>query len=127
MWKTAARDKGWNDLNVDDVIKAITGALECTRACKSSLVHISIPMAEDILRLLKQNRRIKDLMKNDEELLDILRGISDENDEEDSPVKAIWDEDEYFCRWLCGNCGAEIMFHNQKECRHCGRKILRER
>ena len=53
--------------------------------------------------------------------------ISDENGEEDSPARAIWVEDKYFCRWLCGNCGAEIIFDNQKECRHCGRKILRER
>ena len=53
--------------------------------------------------------------------------ISDKNGEEDSPVQAIWEEDKYFCHWLCGNCGAEIIFDNQKECRHCGRKILRER
>lgn len=93
-----------------------------------ALEALAEAMERNVVKLLKEQKlRIMDLLKNDEELLDILRDISDENDEEDSPAKAIWDEDEYFCRWLCGNCGAEIMFDNQKECLHCGRKILWER
>lgn len=41
-------------MNRDDIIKALTGALDCTRSLKSPIVHISIPTAEAILELLKE-------------------------------------------------------------------------
>jgi len=41
-------------MNRNDVITALTGCLDCTRSLKSPIVHISFPMAAEILELLKE-------------------------------------------------------------------------
>ena len=41
-------------VNRNDVVTALTGCLDCTRSMKSQIVHISIPTAETILELLKE-------------------------------------------------------------------------
>jgi len=48
----------------------------------NALKDLEIVMENNVVRPLKeQKQRIMDLLKNDEESLDILRGISDENGE----------------------------------------------
>lgn len=44
-------------MNRDDVITALTGCLDCTRSLKSPIVNISIPTAETILELLKEQEK----------------------------------------------------------------------
>ena len=44
-------------MEAEDVIKTVSGALYCTKVCNSALVCISIPTAEDILRILNEHER----------------------------------------------------------------------
>ena len=46
-------------VNRNDVVTALTGCLDCTRSMKSQIVHISIPTAETILELLKEQEPVK--------------------------------------------------------------------
>lgn len=80
-------------MNRNDVITALTGSLDCTRSLKSPIVHISIPMAETILELLKEQEPVKP-----------------------NPVHNS-------ARWFaCGKCDCSITMED-KFCPRCGREV----
>jgi len=81
-------------MNRNDVITALTGCLDCTRSLKSPIVHISIPTAETILELLK----------------------------EQEPVKPTRDGNEITWWYKCGSCKTAIDPSDQF-CRKCGRPV----